>query len=322
MNDATPSPTPRRGNAFPWLLALLLLALLGWWGWQHWQGLQRERAAAALADDAHWRDLEARVDRLRSDHRAQAQRIAQADATNRVLRDEVLGIGQRAALLEDSVDKLAEPLQRGSAALRLDEVELLLSLGEGRLLLAGDLAAAKRAYAMAAGVLDSIDDPALLDLRQALQQERAELDALEEDPKVLALRRLDGFAAALPDPNARRDTGADADAPWYERAFSRIVQVQPSDRDLSVAPGERAASHAALQLELSLARSAAERRDVAAWQAALGRADALLQRLWPGSPLREGQRDELKALRGLPLAPSLPTLGTTLALLRAGRAAR
>src|SRR5690606_38610159 len=148
-------------------------------------------------------------------------RIAQADATNRVLREEVLGIGQRAALLEDSVDRLAEPLQRGSAALRLDEVELLLSLGERRLLLAGDLAAAQRAYAMAADVLASIDDPSLLDLRQALQQERAELDALEADPKVLALRRLDAFAASLPAPNESAEAAPADDAPWYQRAFSR-----------------------------------------------------------------------------------------------------
>lgn len=322
MTDATTSPTPRRGNAFPWLLALLLLTLLGWWGWQHWQALQRERAAAALADDAHWRDLEARVDALRRDHRAQAQRIAQADATNRVLRDEVLGIGQRAALLEDSVDKLVEPLQRGSAALRLDEVELLLSQGEGRLMLAGDLVAAQRAYAMAAEVLASSDDPSLLDLRQALQQERAELDALEADLKVLALRRLDAFAASLPALDEGAEAAAADDAPWYERAFSRIVQVQPSNRELSVAPGERAASHAALQLELSLARSAAERRDAEAWKAALDRAGALLQRVWPRSPQLERRRAALRQLREDPLTPALPTLGSTLAQLRTGRTVR
>src|SRR5690606_2746108 len=102
----------------------------------------------------------------------------------------------------------------------------------------------------------------------------------------------------------------------------RIVQVQPSDRELSVAPGERAASHAALQLELSLARSAAERRDPEAWAAALDRAGVLLQRVWPRSSRLERQRATLRELRALPLAPALPTLGSTLAQLRTGRTTR
>ena len=61
------------------------------------------------------------------DQRAQLQRLQQADATNRVLRDELLGIGQRAALIEDTVSKLADPDRHGAQALRLDEAELLLT---------------------------------------------------------------------------------------------------------------------------------------------------------------------------------------------------
>ena len=101
-----------------------------------------------------------------------------------MLRDELLGIGQRAALLEDSVAKLADPERHGAQALRLDEVELLLSQGQQRLQIAGDLDGARRAYALAGGVLDGIDDPAYLSLRQALAQERAALDALGADPQV------------------------------------------------------------------------------------------------------------------------------------------
>lgn len=325
MTDAASPPSPRRsrgGRAVPWLVLLALLGLLGWRGWAHWQDLQRERAAAAQADDAHWRGLEARIDGLRRDQRAQARRMAQADAGTRVLRDEVLGIGQRAALLEDSIDRLADPLRRGSEALRLDEAELLLSLGERRLVLAGDLTAAKRAYAMAAGVLEALDDPALLDLRQSLQQERAELEALDADPRVVALRELDAFEQALPSLDAKHGAAGEQPAPWWKRAFARIVQVQPSERAVSVAPGERLAGHAALRLELALARSAAERRDRESWRAALERADGWLQRLWPGSPRLERQRAALRSLRDSRLDPALPTLGSTLAQLRAGRAAR
>ena len=316
-------PVPRgRGRAVFWLLALLLLVVLGWRGWGGWQARQSHLAADARADAEQRRALDARIDALRRDQRAQAQRIAQADATNRVLRDEVLGLGQRAALLQDSVDKLADPTRHGVQALRLDEVELLLTLGAQRLQVAGDLDGARRAYALAAGVLDGIDDPAWLDLRQALVQERAALDALGADPKSVALARIDAFAATLAPPSALPEDARNAALPWWRRAFARIVQVRPSHRDVAVAPDDRAAGYAALQLELTLARSAGERRDSDAWRSALSRADGWLARLWPPSPAAQRQRAQLKALQSLPLQLALPTLGSTLQQLQSMRAAR
>jgi uroporphyrin-3 C-methyltransferase len=305
-----------------WLLALALLAVLGWRGWTAWQAHRSQSAADARDEAEQWRALDARIDALRRDQRAQAQRIAQADATNRVLRDEVLGIGQRAALLQDSVDKLADPARHGVQALRLDEAELLLALGAQRLQLAGDLDGARRAYALAAGVLDGIDDPAWLDLRQALVQERAALDALGADPKSIALARLDAFAATLAPPSALPGEADDRALPWWRRAFARIVEVRPSNRDVAVAPGDRAAGYAALQLELTLARSAGERRDADAWRSALSRADGWLARLWPPSPALQRQRAQLEALQSLPLQLALPTLGSTLQQLQSMRAAR
>ena len=325
MTDAVAAAPPaprRRGLAVLWLFALALLAVLGWRGWHAWQAQQARTAAEAHDAAEQWRALDARIDALRRDQRAQAQRITQADANNRVLRDEVLGLGQRAALLQDSVDKLADPARRGVQALRLDEVEVLLAIGSQRLQLAGDLDGARRAYALAAGVLDGIDDPAWLDLRQALVQERAALDALGADPKAIALARLEAFTATLAPPSALPRDSQDPALPWWRRAFARIVEVRPSQRDVAVAPADRAAGYAALQLELTLARSAGERRDDAAWRSALARADGWLSRLWPASPGLRRQRVQLAALRALPLQLALPTLGSTLQQLQAMRAAR
>jgi uroporphyrin-III C-methyltransferase len=316
-------PRARSSNAaIFWSVALLLLAVGAWRGWTWWQA-SRSRADDAVATAAQRLEaLESRVDALRRDQRAQAQRLQQADATNRVLRDELLGIGQRAALLEDSVAKLADPERHGSQALRLDEVELLLSQGQQRLLLAGDLGGARRAYALAAGLLGGVDDPAYLSLRQALLQERAMLDALGADPKILALGRLEAYTASLSALPAQATMTDDAQRPWWQRAFSRVIDVRPSNQAIAVAPGDRAAGLAALQLEFALARAAAERRDRAGYRAALARADAWLLRLWPQSPALRQQRQQLRALRELPLAVTLPTLGTTLAQLRSLRAAR
>jgi uroporphyrin-III C-methyltransferase len=72
-------------------------------------------------------------------------------------------------------------------------------------------------------------------------------------------------------------------------------------------------------LELTLARTAIERRDAPALRAALDRADAWLLRLWPASPQRRALRDALKALRGAPLTLDMPMLGSTLEQMRAQR---
>lgn len=325
---ASPPAAARRTSAIAWLLAIVLLPLAAWAGWQAWQADQAQR----LADDAGRRQrdaaLEARVDALLRSQRAQARRLQQAVATNQVLRDEVLGLGQRAALLEDSVQRLADPAQDAARALRLDEVELLLSQGQQRLLLAGDLAGARRAYALAARLLDALDAPADIDLRQVLADERAALGALGDDPRLAAIARLDALEAgldALPAdavaaPQAQAGAGAGAaERPWWRRVAARIVDVRRSDARLVLDAGEHAAGRAALRLELSLARVAAERGDAGGYSAALGRAAALVPRLWPASAARAARVRELDAIAALPLAFESPTLGTTLDQLRLQR---
>lgn len=298
-----------------------MLAAGGWFGWQWWQAQAvRERDAEAQSTQ-RLEALEARVDALREDQRAQSQRLQQADATNRVLRDELLGIGQRAALIEDSVSRLADPERNGAQALRLDELEIVLGLVQQRLQLSGDIDGARHGYALAAGLLDGIHDPAYLSLRQTLVQERSALDALGEDPRAIAAGRLQAFAASLPSlPTAVATTG-DATAPWWRRVFSRIVEVRQANTAVAIEPGDRAAGLAALRLELTLSQAAVERRDRDGYRNALARADAWLARLWPDSPELRGQRARLRELRELPLAITLPTLGTTLVQLRGMRAA-
>ena len=113
---------------------------------------------------------------------------------------------------------------------------------------------------------------------------------------------------------------AAAHAPWWQRAFGSLLRVQRTDRAVAVQPAERAAAMAGLQLEISLARAAAERRDRDGYRAALARADGWLQRLMGTSKALERQRAQLQELAQLPLALSIPTLGSTLAQLRQQRA--
>lgn len=324
---STPTPTSsnakRRGGApLLWLLVLAALGAAAWFGWRWWQQDRAHERSAELQSAQRLAALEARTNALREDQRAQGRRLQQGDATNRVLRDELLGLGQRAALIEDSVSKLADPEHNGTQALRLDELEIVLGLAQQRLRLAGDLGGARHAYALAATLLEGIHDPAYLSLRQTLTQERSAIDALPDDPRAVAAGRLDAFAVSLPALPTSTPAAVDPQAPWWRRAFSRLIEVRPANSSVAVEPGDRAAALAALQLEITLAQAAVERRDRDGYRRALARADGWLTRLWPESPALRERRAELRALRELKLDITLPTLGTTLTQLRAMRAAK
>lgn len=336
VNAPEPAAAPaRRTSAVAWLLLVVLLPIAGALAWRAWQAETSQRRAADAEEAARTDVLEQRVATLRDGQQAQGKRLQQAEATNRLLRDELLAMGQRAALLEESVQRLAAPGEDAARALRLEEVELLLAIGQQRLLLSADLDGARSAYALAARLLDALTDPADIDLRQVLAQERAALDALGTDPRVAAMARIDALEAALvelparPWPAEPRDPGPAVDGtalPWWQRVAgrlaTRVVQVRRSDEAMAVEAGERAAGLAALRLELALARAAAERRDPAGHAAALDRAAAWLPRLWPDTAARRQHHDELAAIAALPLAAQLPTLGTTLGQLRSWRALR
>ena len=317
MDAPSPSP-PRRSRAGSLLLlALVLLALAaaGGWAWQHWQQAQARASAAA---DARQSAMAARLDVLRAAQRAQAQRLQQAEATNRLLRDELLGIGQRAALLEDSVSRLADPDRHGAQALRLDELELLLAIGQQRLRLDDDVEGAHRALALAAPLLAGIDDPAYLSLRQTLAQEQAALDALGPDPRLRAATLLAGLERGLQAPAPVLATG-DPQRPWYARLLDRVVTVQPTASAGLRAGTDREAAFAAAQVDIALARAAIERRDGVALGLALDRIGAWQRRLLAGSPMLAAQQRELATLRALALRHDSPLAGSSLQQLRALR---
>lgn len=318
MNEETTLSTPkrRRTGSVVLLLLVLLLGFVAWRGWMAWQARETRIQAASTSAEQRVSALEQRIEALRRDQRAQTQRIQDAAATNRVLRDEVLGLSQRGALLEDSVSKLADPTRHGAQALRLDEVELLLSQAQQRLTVANDLEGARRAYTLADGVLQGVDDPRLLNLRQALAQERAVLDALGNGPHAAIAAQLEGFAAALGKLPQRTPSADTADRPAWQRALAPLVEVRRTQGDTVIAPSERAAGEAALQIELGLARAALERDDTAAFRASIARIDAWLSRLWPDSPALRQRRGELKNLRGVSLQAEQPILGSTLQQLR------
>jgi uroporphyrin-3 C-methyltransferase len=315
--DRDPADRPRRSLVVPVVCLVVIVAVgaAGWYGWQQWQAWttqQQDRAQQQVGA------LEARIDALRRDQHAQGERIQDAAATNRVLRDEVLGLSQRGALLEDSVAKLADSTRQGATALRLDEAELELHLAAQRLTIAGDVPGAQQAYALAADTLAGLDDPRLLNAKQALEQERSAVARLGEGPHALAAQRLEQASAALarlPQKVAADDTAR----PSWQRLLSPLIDVRPSGARVAVAPAQRAAFENALQLELTLARAALERNDQPAFRSAVTRAASWLPRLWPASPQADALEQSLTRIAALPLQAPLPELGSTLRQLQTMR---
>ncbi|WP_372017374.1 uroporphyrinogen-III C-methyltransferase [Pseudoxanthomonas sp. 10H] len=324
MNEVSPA-APRR---VPWRVlvpALLVLAsgAAAWYGWQSWQQRQDQARLRAQEDARQIDALGQRIDTLRGDLRAQGRLLQDAAASSRVLRDEVLGLGQRNALLEEAVARLDANSRQGHQALRLDEAELALVAGAQRLQLAADIDGARRAYGLAAGMLDGLDDPSLINLRQTLAAERAALDALGAGPRATLagrLRELDARLARLP-----RELPADAGAgrrPWWQRLLSPLLEIRPANGQALVGDAQRREGEDALQLEVTLARAALERGDVDAFRTALNRAARWTTRLWPDSPALREVVAGFESMREAPLQPQSPLLGSTLQQLRALRDGR
>ncbi|CAD1786325.1 uroporphyrin-III methyltransferase [Xanthomonas arboricola pv. juglandis] len=322
----TELPASTRRFPLAWLLLVLALAAVGvalLFGWRAWRDYQGTQLQAAQAQQQRWDGAQQMLEMLRRDQRLANERLADAAATNRVLRDEMLGLSQRSALLEETVQKLADPNRHGAQALRLDEVELLLRLGQQRLSIAGDADGARRAYALANAALNGVDDPGYLNLRQALVQERDALDRLGAGPQAQAGHTLDQLAGELQRLPEQTATDSEAARPWWQKALAPLVDIRPSRGDALLTTGaDRHAARDALQIEVSLARAAAERGDAAGFAQSLRRVDTWATRLWPDSPQRRQARTRLRALQQAPLRPHLPELGTTLLQLQAMREGR
>jgi uroporphyrin-3 C-methyltransferase len=326
VSAAIPPSAPRRLTSSLWFLLVIAIILAAAYGWRTWG--PHVASGEPVVDlgpealDARLLQVESAVASLRRSQEALNQKLTDTRARTGLLRDEVLAVTQRSSLLEDSVRELSNTRRDGVAALRLDEVELLLSLAQQRLQLAGDLPGAVRATELAEGVLSSQRDPALLDLRQTLAQDLSALRALPKNPAAIAAGELDALEAVLPRLGGRDALGAgpardgSADSGW-RHLFESLVQVRRSGGQDLLAPADREAGAAALALEIALARSALAGGDETAFRRALGRIDVWLVRLYPDGPLLRERRARLAQLRRLELRYDLPIAGATLKQLQA-----
>jgi len=307
-----------------WIAPLAVLLVIGAgvaWGWTRWQAEQARELQRQADTGLQLQGLVDSVEALRRDQRSTSQRVQDAAATNRVLRDEMLGLSQRSALLEDNLAKLADSTRHGAQALQLEETELLLGQAAQRLAYADDVEGAKRLYALAASTLADVPGNDYLNVRQALMQERNAVDALGPGVRVSTAAQLAAFSKALERLPQQVDAvpGAEAATPWWHQVLAPFVTITPTHTQGPLTDAERVTGWDALQLELTLARAAVERGDQPGFTHAVDRVALWLPRLWPDSPALRERRAELQQLRMRVLQPALPELGSTLQQLRSMR---
>ncbi len=308
----------------PLLIALPLLLAGGaaawWWSSRPAPEIAPDPLSNAVLDQ-RLLAVEQAIASLERGQSRNAQRLADLEARSTVQREELLGWGQRTALLEESVQQVAASTEGDSGiALRLDEVDLLLSFAETRLALSGDVDGARRAYGFADGLLSALTAPQYVNLRQSLAQEQAALAALPPDPRLAARGRIDAVEAALPSLDAApAEATPEAPVSALDKVLDALVDVRPRGAQDLLAPADRQRGLAALRLELGLARMAIERRDSAGLASAAARAQDWMRRLYAASPALEAEAARLDALAKTDLALDVPVLGSTLAQLRAQR---
>jgi len=312
------------------MLALLVgVAALAYWLW-HLRELESGQQRLAQAD---LQQVDARVAALtRSAQQAQREveaLRAQLDDGNKVnqsLREQLLGLSERARLVEDAIANLADKRLTGHDTMLLDEAEMLLALGAERYQLFHDPAATIAAYRSADNVLAALEDPAFSTVRQSIS---AEIDALTQlksanvETMSGSLSALRGGVAQLPP--ARREpapAGSGQTSHWWN-VFGDVVRVRTGEDTAALLQRHDAAlARQLFVLDLREVEAALLARDQARYDAAITEALSELKRDFDAeAPAVKDARTTLESLAKLPLAPAPPgVFGVALKELRNLRA--
>jgi uroporphyrin-3 C-methyltransferase len=318
-------PRPRGGGsiALAVLLSFVAVGVAGYVGWQQWQQLRN-----TTADNQSVSSLQQRVGTLEStlsgvsDQRASLdQRLSEAAAVNRSLREELLGQADRTRNLEDAVARLAEKSLSGHDAMLLDETESLLRMGGERYQLFHDAQGAAAAYALADQTLAAVNDGSFSGLRQSIGAEHDALVKSQPASQAGALQQLvelRGTLATLPlKPldNPNENTAPDA---WSRigHALASVVSIQRDNgAPLAVADARFARELAAL--DLAQAQAALLAYDSKDYAAALQRVDASLTSQFDNNSQAVKQAHASIAEIARQLPPTAPVkLGAALSELR------
>lgn len=279
MNDTTNESTAQPSRGSTWLaLAALLVALATaaalWYLATTTDRAMQEREAIARRVVL----VEEENAQLRRQVSALARRFDDDDALDRSLREELLGLSERAALLEQAIKRVSENRMDSVSELRLNQAELLLSAGIERLRLFHDADAAVTALRLADNELARLEDPRYAGVRQTLAQEIAALDAVPQQAYNDTLVLLAELRARLPQLPLRGDAPGTAEAAASAGRFEtllrglvRVRRVNPREAGL-LGPLGADTLRSVIALDLLHAEEALRQHDIARYQALVAEA--------------------------------------------------
>jgi len=319
-------------------LVLALAALAGSaWSWREMARMHDRLVGLSGADAAQSDLLQQSLQDLERDlARLEAGRAALESARQDSFND-VAGLSQRLALLEQSMASLQGMSTQTRDRWVRAEVEYLLGVANARLQLSRDLGTAATALRLADTRLSVLDDPALLDVRREIRRELMELDGVKmPDLQGISLT-LSNLAAGAdkfplanglnPDAGSGNTTEQEGtDASGWDRAVNRVgdalkdlVSVRRSDERVTplLSPTEEYFLVRNLELKLEAARLALLTGDETSYRDSLRSA-----RRWLGTYFDldnssvSGAIDTLAELEMRNIHPALPDISGSLRQLR------
>lgn len=332
LHVPTPGVQPR--SRLPTVLASLALIIACYALWRLDTTLDRLDRVSDLANR-----ISIEQNAMRTDLTNAAARTNRLDDSFSGRIEELSRLPTQLQRLDGSLQELqarANGPQRGWVK---SEALFLLDAAQRSVAFDGDVPSAVAALESADGRLATLQDPALLTVRQQIGRELLALRAVPQPDLATVLLRLanaEEEAARIPIkgivPENRTPRGeALPDGFWARgwavcrRTFGSLVTVRKVDDAASrvVQPEEQLLRRQHLQLLLFAARNAVVRRDISGYRSSLASA-----RQWLGEFFdleqsdAESLLDEIQALEPINIAPAVPDIAGSARLLRDMIAAR
>ena len=338
---------PRRGTSpVSWLalfLALLTLAAVGYMVVE-----ERRTRAVEEASSASLERLQSRIDESRQTLSSLDDTLDGLVSSDEDLESRMGGLQRelerRADVLDSlpgrlsNVENAVAALQGASAGARdtwlLAEAEYYMQIANAQLQLGNNPRLAMLALDMADERVVQMANPALTDVRRALAEELAALEAMEKpdlEGATLTLASLARVVDSLPlraaggraagDGDARGDEQGAAARAWasVKDAMSGLVKVTPPDEETRalLTPDAAHLVRSNLALQLQAARLALLRGEQAIFEQSLDDADALLAQYFDtGSAQVASARQTVAEIRDSMVAVKAPDISESLRLIR------
>lgn len=331
-----PSDQPR-GGALALLALLVAIVAAAGAGYLYWLQQQEQAAQAATAERAE--ATAAGLAELRAAEDALERRLSALEQAQQTRAETMAALERRVdtqlRAMRERMESLAEVDAGPERAPSLAELEYLLLVADRELHLADNPRVALAALREADRRIARLDDPALAEVRAAVNDEIAAVEAVAGTDQAGIAMRLDSLAGrieglplrgSLAPPPQDGAPADEASASGWQRFVARVrnaaaglFRIRRSDEPATplLAPDESFFLYRNVELDLKSARLAVLAGDAANYTAGLASARAALSEYFEaGDPAVAAVLAAVDELQGRAVEPQWPDISRSLALLR------